>query len=105
MVLRPRPGPRRPPTHVAAACGLEVEEDPRLREFAVGERQGLTWAESVERFPWIADGVGLGERLAGVPGAETDDDVARRIVPAVEECLAALAAGRDRSWSSPTARR
>ncbi len=64
-----------------------------MREFSVGERQGLTWAEAIERFPWIAQGVGLGERLAGVPGSESDDDVRTRIVPAVEECLGALAAG------------
>jgi probable phosphoglycerate mutase len=78
---------------VAAECGLPVEEDRRLREFSVGERQGLTWAEAVERFPWIADGVGLGEQLRDVPGAETDDDVAARIVPAVQEMAAALAVG------------
>ncbi|MDX6327470.1 MAG: glucosyl-3-phosphoglycerate phosphatase [Nocardioidaceae bacterium] len=79
--------------YVAAACDLPVEQDPRLREFSVGERTGLTWTESVERFPWIAGGVGLGERLARVPGAETDADVRARVVPAVEECLAALAPG------------
>jgi probable phosphoglycerate mutase len=80
-------------SYVGAACGVTVETDPRLREFGVGERQGLTWAESVERFPWIADGVGLGERLAGVPGAESDAEVSARIVPAVHECVAALAPG------------
>jgi probable phosphoglycerate mutase len=79
--------------YVGEACGLPVELDARLREFSVGERTGLTWAESVERFPWIASGVGLGERLAGVPGAESDADVCARIVPAVEECLAALGPG------------
>jgi probable phosphoglycerate mutase len=79
--------------HVAAECGLPVEVDPRLREFAVGEREGLTWAESVARFPWIADGVGLGERLAGVPGAESDDAVHDRIGPALEDHAAALAPG------------
>jgi probable phosphoglycerate mutase len=79
--------------YVAKACGLSVEEDARLREFSVGERTGLTWQESVERFPWIASGVGLGERLAGIPGAESDADVRARIVPAVEDCLAALDPG------------
>ena len=80
--------------YVGEACGLEVELDPRLREFDVGERQGLTWAESVERFPWIADGVGLGERLAGVPGAESDADVAARIGPALEEAAASVGPGQ-----------
>ena len=89
---------------LAEACGLLVEEDPRLREFSVGDRQGLTWAEAIERFPWIARGVGLGERLAGVPGAETDADVAARVVPAVEECLARSRRGRPAS-SSATAPR
>jgi probable phosphoglycerate mutase len=79
---------------VAEECCLPVEEDPRLREFSVGERQGLTWEEAIERFPWIAQGVGLGERLAGVPGAETDADVLGRIGPAVEECLATLSPGQ-----------
>jgi probable phosphoglycerate mutase len=79
--------------HVAAACGLEIEHDPRLREFSVGERSGMTWDEAVKEFPQIADGVGLGERLRGVPGAETDADVVARIVPAVEDCAAALAPG------------
>jgi broad specificity phosphatase PhoE len=78
---------------VAAGCGVSIEADERLREFSVGERQGLTWAESIERFPWIEQGVGLGERLAKVPGAESDADVRRRIVPATEECLQALAPG------------
>jgi broad specificity phosphatase PhoE len=78
---------------VSRETGLPVEEDPRLREFAVGERQGLTWEESVARFPWIADGVGLGERLAGVPGAEDDTDVRVRIVPAVDGYLDALGPG------------
>jgi probable phosphoglycerate mutase len=79
---------------VAERCGLPVEEDKRLREFSVGERQGLTWGESVDRFPWIRSGVGLGERLAGVPGAESDEDVRARIVPALEECLAGLTPGQ-----------
>ena len=79
--------------YVGEACGLEVELDQRLREFDVGERQGLTWAESVERFPWIADGVGLGERLAGVPGAESDADVSGRIVPALADAAASVGPG------------
>lgn len=78
---------------VAEQCGLEVTVDPRLREFDVGERQGLTWEESVERFPWILAGVGLGERLRDVPGAEDDQAVLARVAPAVEEALAALGPG------------
>ena len=79
--------------HVAAATGLKVEEDPRLREFSVGEREGMTWDQAVAQFPQMADGISLGERLKGVPGAEGDDDVRARIVPAVEDCFTALAWG------------
>lgn len=79
--------------HVARACGLEVVEDARLREFSVGARQGLTWSESVERFPQIADGHSLGDRLRDVPGAESDEDVAGRIVPALQEMLGSLGPG------------
>jgi probable phosphoglycerate mutase len=79
--------------HVAAACGLEIAYDDRLREFSVGERTGMTWDEAVQLFPSMAEGVGLGEQLRGVPGAEDDDDVLTRIVPALEECADALAPG------------
>jgi probable phosphoglycerate mutase len=79
---------------VSAACGLPVETDKRLREYDVGERQGLTWAESVDRFPWISEGADLRELLERVPGAESYDDVRLRIVPAVEEYAAALAPGQ-----------
>jgi probable phosphoglycerate mutase len=79
--------------HVADAVGLEVEYDERLREFAVGERQGMTLAEALERWPHIADAQGFHEQLRGVPGAETEDEVVRRIVPAVEEKLDALGPG------------
>ena len=36
---------------------------------------------------------GFHEQLRGVPGAETEQDVVRRIVPAVEEHLEALEPG------------
>ena len=90
--------------HVAAATGLEVEEDARLREFDVGERQGLTWDEAVARFPGSPTASGWGAAAQGVPGAETDADVGRRIVPAVEDCFAALGAGGDRRRGDPRRR-
>ena len=79
--------------HVGRAAGLEVRLDARLREFAVGERQGMTFDEAVERWPHIAEAVGLGEQLRGVPGAETEDEVWDRIVPAVGEHLVSLGPG------------
>jgi probable phosphoglycerate mutase len=80
--------------HVAAACGLEVELDARLREFAVGEREGMTFDEAVERWPHVQGAVGFGEQLQGVPGAETEEQVWDRIVPAVRSHLASLAPGQ-----------
>jgi probable phosphoglycerate mutase len=79
--------------HVAEVVGLEVEYDERLREFAVGERQGLTYDEALERWPHIGQAQGFHEQLRGIPGAETEGEVACRIVPAVEEHLDALGPG------------
>ena len=79
--------------HVGRACGLEVELDPRLREFAAGERQGLTLEEALERWPRVAEAVGFGEQLREIPGAETEDEVWGRVVPAVREHLDALSPG------------
>jgi glucosyl-3-phosphoglycerate phosphatase len=79
--------------HVGRACGLEIEVDPRLREFGVGERQGMTYEEAAVRWPRVVDAVSLGEQLRDVPGAETEDQVWERIVPAVREQLQALPPG------------
>lgn len=69
--------------YVARDCGLEVEPDARLREFAAGERQGMTFEEAVERWPAVKDAVGFGEQLRHIPGTETEDEVWERIVPAL----------------------
>jgi glucosyl-3-phosphoglycerate phosphatase len=76
--------------HLAAACRLTVSCDARLREFDVGERQGLTLAEFAERHPdeyaaWVK-----GDGLLPVKGGETAEDVEHRMVPALRECLDSL---------------
>jgi probable phosphoglycerate mutase len=73
--------------------GLEAARDPRLREFDVGARQGLTMAEFAEKHPeeyrsWVR-----GDSAIRLPGAETDADVAGRLVPALRDCLGQLSAG------------
>ena len=78
---------------VARACGLSAKPDGRLREYDVGERQGLTVAETGERFPHLGTDWELGNPPAGVPGAESYADVAARIVPACREALDSLASG------------
>jgi probable phosphoglycerate mutase len=85
---------RQTAAHVAQACGLPVAYDPRLREFDVGDRQGLTLDEFAERFPdeyssWVS-----GEGLLPVKGGEVTEDVERRMAPALRECLASLAHGQ-----------
>ncbi len=81
-------------SYLAEATGLAVEHDARLREFAVGERQGLTFAEALERFPHLATNDPGAHPLAGIPGVEDDDEVRARMAPALEDCLAALEPGR-----------
>jgi len=79
--------------YVASACGLSPRYDDRLREFDVGERQGLTLDEFAERFPdeytsWVR-----GDALLPVRDGEVTEDVERRIVPALRECLGSLGHG------------
>ncbi len=79
---------------ISARTGLDVEVDPRLREFDVGERQGLTLAEFTTRFPDApAVWVGVGDHPV-VPGAESTDQVRDRMLGALNECRAGLAPGQ-----------
>ena len=82
---------------VAAACGLPVRHDARLREYDVGERAGLTMPEFAARFPpaharWATTG-GSFENADAVAGAESTADVLARILPALRSALSALSAG------------
>jgi probable phosphoglycerate mutase len=80
--------------YISGYTGLAVETDARLREYAVGERSGLTRAEFAERFPvefaaWLR-----GDDSCLVPGAESTADVLARSVPALREFVSALSAGQ-----------
>jgi probable phosphoglycerate mutase len=79
--------------YVEKATGLEAVTDPRLREFDVGARSGLTVAEFAERFPDAYAAWAAGHVTGGVPGAETIEEVTSRMVPALREMLASLAPG------------
>ena len=93
MVERPRPGPADRGVR-RAATGLTVEPDPRLREYDVGERSGLTLAEfAAELSPRSTPRGSRRTRRAAVPGEETTEEVRDRIVPALLDCLAALEPG------------
>ena len=82
---------------VARACGLPVARDPRLREYDVGERAGLTIPEFAVTFPdahasWLAAG-GSFENADSVAGAESTSQVLARMLPALRAALSSLAAG------------
>ena len=81
-------------SYVEAATGLLATTDPRLREFDVGERAGLTVAEFAQKYPDAHARWASGHITGGVPGAETVEDVTTRMVPALREMLASLAPGR-----------
>jgi probable phosphoglycerate mutase len=79
--------------YVASSAGLEVETDPRLREYDVGVRSGLTIAEFAERYPaehaaWLSH-----DESVLVAGEESSAQVRDRILPALRDCLHALAPG------------
>jgi glucosyl-3-phosphoglycerate phosphatase len=79
--------------YVAEAAGLEVESDPRLREYDVGVRSGLTVAEFERQHPreyaaWLAH-----DESVLVEGEETSTQVRERVLPALTDCLEALGVG------------
>ncbi len=78
---------------VARATGLPVTSDPRLREFDVGERAGLTVAEFAGTFPEAHAAWKSGHITGGVPGAETPAQVLDRVVPALREIWNAIPEG------------
>ena len=79
--------------HLAAATGLEVQLDRRLREFDAGDRAGLTLAEFAEKFPESYDSWRDGHITGHVPGAETTAEVVARMVPTLREIWTAGAGG------------
>jgi probable phosphoglycerate mutase len=79
--------------YVAGATGLPIHTDPRLREYDVGARQGLTAPEFAASFPDEYDAHGGAFSTRGVPGAETPEQLAARYVPALIEMVDGLQAG------------
>ena len=83
---------RQTAAYVEKETGLVATLDPRLREYDVGERVGLTMAEFAARFPaehaqWLTGG------YDAVTGAESTADVLARIVPACRELVASVGPG------------
>jgi probable phosphoglycerate mutase len=67
--------------------GVPVELDERLREMNFGEREGLTWKESWERFPDLMKAM-LEDREERFPGAELHAEAG--LSAAVTEALETL---------------
>lgn len=70
---------------LVAGRGLTPQEDPRLREIALGEWEGLLLAEVAERYPdarrrWLEDPGGH-----TVPGGESLSQVQRRVAAALDD--------------------
>ena len=81
-------------SYLEKVTGLTATEDPRLREFNVGARQGMTLTEFADQFPheyaaWMREDTGDGEVL----GAESTPVVAERMTAGLHDALAALAPG------------
>ncbi len=74
---------------LVAVTGQPIVFDPRLREYDVGVRQGLTFAEFEDAFPGVLARFRAGER-PDIPGAETDDEVRTRMVAALNDAVTAL---------------
>ena len=78
---------------VGSATGLEPVYDARLREFSLGERQGMTHAEYAAADADEFEQFRLGNYDAA-PGAEPTAAVRTRMTEALRDLLAALAPGQ-----------
>ncbi len=74
---------------IAAALGLTIHPDPRLREHDMGEATGHTWEELLERYPHLLEIDAAGKSvLPHLPGAESPQEAMERITAAFEEIVA-----------------
>jgi probable phosphoglycerate mutase len=73
--------------------GNELVLDPRLREYDVGARQGMTFAEFGDAFPALYAAYMAGGDDVAIPGAETTRDVCARMIAVLDEAADALSVG------------
>ncbi len=79
--------------HVAKEAGLVPVPDERLREFHLGDLQGLTHAELADRDPERFARFRAGE-WDGLPGAESPEKVAERYAAALADLATTLEPGQ-----------
>jgi broad specificity phosphatase PhoE len=77
--------------YVERATGLSATVDARLREYDVGDRQGMSTAQFEAAYPEAFAAWRAGDDLVHVPGAETGAQVLERLLPALQDCLQSLA--------------
>lgn len=85
---------RQSAAYLEEATGLTARTDPRLREFDVGVRAGLTRSEFAERFPQAYAGWVAGAPGPLVPREESIEHVRDRVAPALTELLNELDPGQ-----------
>ena len=78
--------------YVAKEASLDLRPDPRLREFDLGQRTGLTMAEFAGAYPEEYREFRAGHYDV-VPGGESRAAVVARVTACAEEALVALAPG------------
>ena len=78
---------------VAAACGVPITTDARLREIHAGAWQGMTGDQVREQYPEDAERLLTGEDFRRGGDGETVAEVAERARALVEEVLAAMEPG------------
>jgi probable phosphoglycerate mutase len=84
---------RQTAAYVSEATGLDVLIDPRLREYDLGERTGMTMPEYADAFPDEYAAYRSG-RYEVVPGGESTAQVVDRFGTAVREAFAELEPGQ-----------
>lgn len=83
---------RQTAAYVAKESGLDPAYDERLREFALGERTGLTNEEFAERFPSQYAAFREG-RWDPLPGMETTEELAARVSDALVALVESIEPG------------
>ena len=78
----------------AAARGLELELDPRFREIAFGQAEGMTQEETAQRFPEARAAYERAPATSPLPGGEVGTAAATRAMEAVWDLTRTTADGR-----------
>jgi len=78
---------------LVSLTGQELVLDKRLREYDVGDRQGLTWAEFLDAYPDLVAAYTAHTGDVRVPGAESTTEVRERMVAVLREAAEAVQPG------------